>query len=410
MKRLFVIACILALFITAAIAGINPEKALAAPQITVVDVKAIIGMTGSDLESQYGGADRLEPSEYGFIWHVYKHDYRNYFMAGIRNGQVVAVYSAATTLCYGTDFALNSTRSAVRAASGTPVTYVRSGSTVAILPNTDQQDMFADGDNYVTVFYDSFSDYKVISVMVVPQEDEARVLIAKQPLSASLIAAYQRISVDMVNATRAIKGLSILSTDTLDNNLAIFRSDDMVARDYFSHYTPENKSPADLAKDMGLRFTSLGENIAYGNSNAMLAHATFMNSSGHRSNILKSNYTKIGAGVANSATMYIVLTDIFSNNTAKPSVPDPEEQQDVIIDDSTGQDESSDPGPASSHDLNGDGVISISDYTLVRLSILGIRPLAGSQLIAADVNGDGVISISDYTLMRLDILGIKKII
>ena len=60
-------------------------------------------------------------------------------------------------------------------------------------------------------------------------------------------------------------------------------------------------------------------------------------------------------------------------------------------------------------DANGDGSISITDYTLARLDILGLKALGQTATAAADINGDGVVSITDYTLMRLDILGLKKI-
>lgn len=60
-------------------------------------------------------------------------------------------------------------------------------------------------------------------------------------------------------------------------------------------------------------------------------------------------------------------------------------------------------------DVNGDGVISITDYTLVRLHILSLRPIPDHMLAAADVNRDGVISITDYTLIRLHILGLRAI-
>lgn len=60
-------------------------------------------------------------------------------------------------------------------------------------------------------------------------------------------------------------------------------------------------------------------------------------------------------------------------------------------------------------DANGDGSISITDYTLTRLDILGLKDLGQTAATAADINGDGVVSITDYTLMRLDILGLKKI-
>jgi hypothetical protein len=60
-------------------------------------------------------------------------------------------------------------------------------------------------------------------------------------------------------------------------------------------------------------------------------------------------------------------------------------------------------------DCNGDGNISITDYTLVRLHILRLKTLGKWPAAAADINGDGNISITDYTLVRLDILGLKNI-
>lgn len=60
-------------------------------------------------------------------------------------------------------------------------------------------------------------------------------------------------------------------------------------------------------------------------------------------------------------------------------------------------------------DGNGDGYVSISDYTLTRLDILGLKKLPDNTKDACDINGDGKITISDYTLMRLDILNLKPI-
>lgn len=60
-------------------------------------------------------------------------------------------------------------------------------------------------------------------------------------------------------------------------------------------------------------------------------------------------------------------------------------------------------------DANGDGAISVADYTMARLDILGLKPLADEYRAAADVNGDSQITITDYTLIRLDILGLKPI-
>ena len=61
-------------------------------------------------------------------------------------------------------------------------------------------------------------------------------------------------------------------------------------------------------------------------------------------------------------------------------------------------------------DPSGNGMLTISDYTLTRLHILDLKTLSDEYKAAADINGDGIISISDYTLMRLDILDLKKIV
>ena len=58
-------------------------------------------------------------------------------------------------------------------------------------------------------------------------------------------------------------------------------------------------------------------------------------------------------------------------------------------------------------DSNGDGMITVSDYTLTRLDILGLKPLTDVYRIASDVNADGKISIADYTTIRIEILGVK---
>lgn len=59
-------------------------------------------------------------------------------------------------------------------------------------------------------------------------------------------------------------------------------------------------------------------------------------------------------------------------------------------------------------DSNGDGMVTVSDYTLARLDILGLKSLTDVYRIASDVNGDGKISIADYTMIRIEILGIKS--
>lgn len=167
------------------------------------------------------------------------------------------------------------------------------------------------GANYVIVFYDNIKGGKVTSLMIVPKECEAAAISNSVELTPDLLAAYSRITVDLINATRARNNLRTLKVKASMTRLALSRSTDMRDRDYFSHYTPQGVSPFTQARKMGIRYKSFGENIAYGNHNAIFAHESFMNSAGHRSNILKSNYNYVGTGTAYGSSRYVLLSVEF---------------------------------------------------------------------------------------------------
>ena len=285
------------------------QKAAAKPAI---DAAAIVGMTQRQLTAKYGKPTRTEPSEYGFDWLVYNSDYSRFMMAGVRKGKVVALYTNAKGFKYGSKFQLGATKNKVRSAMGKkPVTYLRSGNTVAMLPHTNEKDLFPVGSNHVTVFYDNIEKGVATSIMILPAADETSYVIRNPAMTAALGAAYQRLSVDLTNSIRVRRGLPALKVATPNTKLATSRSTDMRNRNYFNHYTPEKVSPAQQAKRMGMSYLKLGENIAYGHRDAIFAHERFMNSSGHRVNVLK-DYTKIGVGVAVGGNRRAIITCIFT--------------------------------------------------------------------------------------------------
>jgi uncharacterized protein YkwD len=124
--------------------------------------------------------------------------------------------------------------------------------------------------------------------------------------TGSATAAEQQ-AVSLLNADRSANGLSVLQVDSRLTTLARNYAQDMVNRNYFSHYNPEGQSPFDRLKQAGISYSAAGENIGV-NQSVEKAEAAFMNSSGHRANILNSSYTKVGIGVAydKSGNIYIV--------------------------------------------------------------------------------------------------------
>lgn len=97
---------------------------------------------------------------------------------------------------------------------------------------------------------------------------------------------------------RAKAGLQALTADGSLNTTATLKSQDMAKNSYFDHTSPTYGSPFDLMKKYGISYHAAGENIAMGQTSPAQVMAGWMNSVGHRANILNTSFTKIGVGVA----------------------------------------------------------------------------------------------------------------
>lgn len=110
------------------------------------------------------------------------------------------------------------------------------------------------------------------------------------------IGAYQSQVVSLVNQERAKQGLSPLKINAKLSDVATKKAEDMRDKGYFSHTSPTYGSPFDMMKQFGIRYSSAGENIAKGQKTPEAVMNGWMNSQGHRDNILNSSYTEIGVG------------------------------------------------------------------------------------------------------------------
>ena len=103
-----------------------------------------------------------------------------------------------------------------------------------------------------------------------------------------------------MNEIRVQNGLKPLTANWELSRVARYKSQDMVDNRYFSHTSPTYGTPFQMIKAFGLSYRTAGENIAYGQRTPQAVVNAWMNSSGHRANILNSSYTQIGVGyVAN---------------------------------------------------------------------------------------------------------------
>lgn len=114
----------------------------------------------------------------------------------------------------------------------------------------------------------------------------------------------------MINAKRVANGLSALKINDEVQNVARIKAQDMVDNSYFSHISPIYGSPFDMMKKFGISYKTAGENIAGNSSNSGAVNA-WMNSEGHRANILNSSFNYTGIGVVKSPKYGKIYVQMF---------------------------------------------------------------------------------------------------
>ena len=110
------------------------------------------------------------------------------------------------------------------------------------------------------------------------------------------LSQYEQQVVDLTNQERAKQGLPALKVDLTLSKVAREKSLDMQKNNYFSHTSPTYGSPFDMMKKFGVTYRTAGENIAKGQRTPQEVVNAWMNSSGHRANILSTKFTHIGVG------------------------------------------------------------------------------------------------------------------
>lgn len=111
--------------------------------------------------------------------------------------------------------------------------------------------------------------------------------------------------IQLVNNARKNNGLSPLKVDPALVKMANMKAQDMLNNNYFSHTSPTYGSPFDMMNKLGISYTAAGENIAEGQTSATKVMTDWMNSPGHRANILNKQYTYIGVGHTSNKNFWV---------------------------------------------------------------------------------------------------------
>jgi uncharacterized membrane protein required for colicin V production len=156
--------------------------------------------------------------------------------------------------------------------------------------------------------------YKNLIYLLTPNPESEESIKLSIPASTSFQTdeASEKRMLELVNQERSGRGLNSVVANTKLTEVGRKHCLDMFQRSYFSHYTPEGKSPFDRMKESGVTYIFAGENLAYAPS-VDIAHQGLMNSPGHKENILRAEFGHLGIGVIDGGFSGKMFCQEFTN-------------------------------------------------------------------------------------------------
>lgn len=240
--------------------------------LTVAGKNYYIGMTQDALTKLAGTPDETLPSIYGYTWYIFgTGSYSDFLMAGINDGKVV-------TLC----------------SSGPGFSYMGS------VMGDRNCDFIYNGACRVYDMYDE-NDKDIFHCVQLTDKSYS----SSRTFTDETLYADARVDFHLVNAFRKYHGLKTLIWSDKAHESGRLHSQDMADNNYFSHTALDGSTPGARMRAQGISWRSCAENIAAGYYGGIEAHNGWVNSEGHRNNILTGSCTYLGVGFAyNSQSTY----------------------------------------------------------------------------------------------------------
>ncbi|TCZ76600.1 copper amine oxidase [Paenibacillus albiflavus] len=257
------------------------SKALAFQGIT-------IGDTEESVIAKRGTPDRKDITNDGYTWYIYNHKYEEYAQIGIADGTVVALYSNANGWASADGIAIGTSQDQMKTVLGQQ--------SAAKAQSTKGEYTYQG--NRLIIYYDTLDSNRVNGIMLIAGNWKNR-STNTDAAGQAIIQGYERQLLDLTNVFRLQNGISTLQWNETAATAARKHSTDMMANHFFDHVNPQGQSVKERLAAVGLvNYSWYGENISAGYSNAIEAYAGWVNSSGHRKNMLNSHFETLGVGAA----------------------------------------------------------------------------------------------------------------
>ncbi len=243
-------------------------------RLTVASADLSLGMSTAELTAAAGTPDDKLETFAGYTWYVYGTDtYDDFFMAGVYNSQVAALCSAGSGFSY-----MGYTAGTTGLSSGVY-------------------------NNHAQLFTDK-NDGGILHMVFLADWDNP-VFASGSTVTDAALEGESKVIFYLTNAFRHYHGREALAWSSPAAKAAELHSQDMADKNYFSHTSADGRTPWERMKAQGISYRAAAENIIAGYSSGILAYNGWVNSSGHRSNILSASVSYLGVGFGyNSASSY----------------------------------------------------------------------------------------------------------
>ena len=263
-----------------------------------------LGTTEEELISKLGGPSRKDLSKYGFEWYVYNKDYSNYIQIGVKNGKVVGIYSNADNWESTNGIKVGMGRKEVEHILGESLKNIKKGNTLYSIYNVDEKGLYLIDGSYVSIYYDIHNRNSVTSVQIIDKHIELGLDDYYGTYSERLRESFENQIFDLANVIRVRNDLEPFKWSDKAKTSSRKHSQDMANNNFFDHINLISQSPSDRMENESINYELAAENIAAGTSDAIESHEGWMNSVGHRNNIL-GECEFLGVGVSyNASSMY----------------------------------------------------------------------------------------------------------
>ncbi|OEF96572.1 CAP-associated domain-containing protein [Desulfuribacillus alkaliarsenatis] len=286
------------------------KGAIAKQRDDVINIQGIaIGDPLNDLIALRGNPNRIDASQYDFDWYIYNNNYQQYLQAGVKDNRIVALTSNVLPW-RGLGLDHQSNRVKVRSILGEPLDGILIDNTKYAETANDRDVYLISEQYYIYVYYDLFDNDKVEAILLLDKKSRETLSGIYSSGSSDLAKAFELQVLDLLNATRVKRGLTTMTWSNQAADVARNHSRDMMQRGYFDHTNQSGETFVNRMQNAGIAFHSVAENLAAGGEDAIRAHAQWMNSAGHRVNML-SQQTYLGVGVSFGGEYKVYFTQNF---------------------------------------------------------------------------------------------------